>query len=138
MTSLETETSSVPMVGGRASQLLDTVILRVEQVLAVAVAIFLAADVALIFFAVLARYLLNNPIGWSEEIARLFLACFTFLGMALAFRRGQHLAIVAGDQLTPALGFSEGWSVVPMDHWAIPYGRVCIVEYPRHVEANSI
>jgi TRAP-type C4-dicarboxylate transport system permease small subunit len=129
------------------------IILRIEQLLAYAIAVFLAADVALIFFAVLARYLLNSPIGWSEEIARLFLACFTFLGMALAFRRGQHLAIFAfvnllssraqhvvavtrnvliaafslgfawvglgvaihrWDQLTPALGFSEGWSVVPM------------------------
>ena len=133
--------------------LLSALILPVEQALAVSVAVFLAADVALIFFAVLARYVLNSPIGWSEEIARLFLACFTFLGMALAFRRGQHLAIFAfvnllsvrlqhivaavrnlliaafslgfawiavgvaiyrWDQLMLALGFSEGWSVVPM------------------------
>lgn len=152
MSSLEMETRPLTMASGCA-RLLDKVILRVEQLLAIAVAAFLAADVALIFFAVLARYLLNSPIGWSEEIARLFLACFTFLGMALAFRRGQHLAIFAfvnllssrsqnvvavtrnlliaafslgfawvglgvaihrWDQLTPALGFSEGWSVVPM------------------------
>jgi tripartite ATP-independent transporter DctM subunit len=143
---LDMESGNAPRWQASASR-------SIERLLAIAVAAFLAADVLLIFVSVLARYLFNNPIGWSEEVARLFLACFTFLGMALAYYRNQHLAILVfvkrltprgqyiaalarnllivafsaaftwiavetavhrWDQMTPALGISEGWSVIPM------------------------
>lgn len=47
----------------------------------------------IVFAQVVARYLLGNSIGWSEEIARALLVAITFLGCAIAMRRNTHIAI---------------------------------------------
>lgn len=47
----------------------------------------------IVFAQVVARYVLGNSIGWSEEIARALLVAITFLGCAIAMRRNTHIAI---------------------------------------------
>jgi len=58
--------------------------------------------VTLIFFWVLAivvflqfftRYALNNPLAWTEEIARYLLTCVAFLGGGIAVRRYSHIHV---------------------------------------------
>jgi TRAP-type C4-dicarboxylate transport system permease small subunit len=47
----------------------------------------------IVFAQVVARYVLGNSIGWSEEVARALLVAITFLGCAIAMRRNTHIAI---------------------------------------------
>jgi TRAP-type C4-dicarboxylate transport system permease small subunit len=39
------------------------------------------------------RYFLNNPLGWTEEIARYFLIAVTFIGAMVAVRSGSHIMV---------------------------------------------
>jgi len=49
---------------------------------------------ALVVFAqFVSRYVFNNSIAWTEEIARYLLIYVTFLGSALAVRNKSHIAV---------------------------------------------
>ncbi|WP_420391606.1 TRAP transporter small permease [Acuticoccus sp.] len=50
----------------------------------------LAAVVFLQFFT---RYVLNNSLGWTEEIARFLLIAVTFIGAIMAVRKSSHIAV---------------------------------------------
>jgi TRAP-type C4-dicarboxylate transport system permease small subunit len=63
---------------------------RIEDWLAFAVFWGLAGVVFLQFFT---RYVLNDSIAWTEEIARYLLMAVGFIGSAMAARRGSHIAI---------------------------------------------
>ncbi len=63
---------------------------RIEDWATLALFWFLAVVVFLQFFT---RYALNNPIAWTEEIARYLLTCVGFLGGAMAMRRQSHIQV---------------------------------------------
>ncbi len=72
----------------------------VERLLAV-FGMTMAAVVAL---QVVCRYLFNNSLFWSEEVARYLLVWLTFLGAAAAYYRGAHPGIdVLSSYLGPGL-----------------------------------
>lgn len=64
--------------------------LRPEDGLVLAVFWILAFVVFLQFFT---RYVLNNSLGWTEEIARYLLIGVTFIGAAMAVRKQSHIAV---------------------------------------------
>ena len=43
------------------------------------------------FYGVVSRYILNNPIAWSNEIATIAFTWTVFLGAAAAWKRDKHI-----------------------------------------------
>jgi len=56
------------------------------------VAMFSCMSIA-VFIQIIFRYLLHQPIYWSEEIPRFILIWLTFLGSAIAMKNHSHLSI---------------------------------------------
>ncbi len=73
--------------GDKAIDLSD---IRPEDGLVLVIFWVLAAVVFLQFFS---RYVLNDSIGWTEEIARYLLIGVTFVGAGLAVRKNSHIAV---------------------------------------------
>lgn len=63
-----------------------------EDVIGFIVFWILAGVVFLQFFT---RYVLNDSMAWTEEIARYLLIWLTFIGSATAMRRGTHIGVEA-------------------------------------------
>lgn len=76
----------------------------------------LASIFGVMLVAVFARYVLNDSLYWSEELARLGLVAITFLGLGTGFRRGTHVAIDpavwAPARLGPILAAGAGLASV--------------------------
>lgn len=46
-----------------------------------------------VFLQFFTRYVLNDSLGWTEEIARYLLIGVTFIGSVMAVRKGAHIAV---------------------------------------------
>jgi TRAP-type C4-dicarboxylate transport system permease small subunit len=47
----------------------------------------------IVFLQFFTRYVLNDSIAWTEEIARYFLIAVTFVGSVMAVRKQSHIAV---------------------------------------------
>ena len=54
---------------------------------------FLAALVVVASLQVFTRYVLNAPLSWTEEAARMLFTWIIFIGAALIVKRGSHISI---------------------------------------------
>lgn len=59
------------------------------------VAVLVLAEVVILFSGILARYVFNTPLIWSDELASLLFLWLAMLGAAVAFRRGDHMRMTA-------------------------------------------
>lgn len=57
--------------------------------------------VAIIPIGIFARYVLNNALSWPEPVAILCMVTFTFIGAAVSYRAGSHIAV---SMVTDRLG----------------------------------
>ncbi len=75
---------------GRLAIRLDDVIGRCTELLAVAV---LVAEFFILFAGVIARYVWDEPLVWTEELATALFLWLGMLGAAIALRRGTHMQV---------------------------------------------
>ena len=57
------------------------------------VVILMAVMVATLALQVFYRFVVQDPLSWTEELARYAFVWVTFLGAAVAYRHGSHVAI---------------------------------------------
>jgi len=61
-----------------------------EDVLA---AVFLTSGLTVVMISVFTRYVLNNPLGWADEFARVFVAWGAMFGFSVALRERRHIGV---------------------------------------------
>ena len=57
---------------------------------------------AVVFYQVFTRYVMNDPAGWTEEIARYFLVAVVFIGASMSVRKNNHIQVDYFYRLLPA------------------------------------
>src|SRR5580698_199625 len=79
---------------------LDSVLGAAVEILAAAL---VAAEIVILFSGVVARYVLNHPLIWSDELASILFLWLAMLGAVIAFRRDEHMRMTAavGSLPTP-------------------------------------
>jgi TRAP-type C4-dicarboxylate transport system permease small subunit len=74
-----------------------------DRVLAALLTLLLVAMIAAVTWQVVSRYLLGNPSGWTEELARFLLIWIGIFGGAFAYHRRLHLGVeLLGERLEGA------------------------------------
>lgn len=64
-----------------------------ESIIRIFLMLLMTTSVVSIFGQVIFRYIFNNALVWSEEVARFSLIWMTLLGSSVAVRKWQHLFI---------------------------------------------
>jgi len=65
-------------------------------------ATLVALEIAILFGGVLARYVFNHPLVWSDELASILFLWLAMLGAVIAFRRDEHMRMTAAVGSLPA------------------------------------
>jgi tripartite ATP-independent transporter DctM subunit len=86
---------------GRGLGLLIALSDTLDWLLTALAALLLASLVAVMFVGVIYRYVLNNALPWTEEVAGFEMGWLVFIGAAVVYRRAGHPAITV---LTSRLG----------------------------------
>ncbi|MEO8923079.1 MAG: TRAP transporter small permease subunit, partial [Caldimonas sp.] len=58
-------------------------------------AALVAADIVVLFSGVFSRFVLHNPLVWSDELASILFLWLAMLGSVSALRRGEHMRMTA-------------------------------------------
>ena len=59
------------------------------------------------FYGVISRYILNNPVAWSNEIATISFTWTVFLGAAAAWKNNKHMLQPAIEILTKTKKYQD-------------------------------
>jgi tripartite ATP-independent transporter DctM subunit len=60
-------------------------------------------EIAILFGGVVARYVFNHPLIWSDELASILFLWLAMLGAVVALRRDEHMRMTAATGSLPAL-----------------------------------
>lgn len=64
-----------------------------EKFLSFLIVVLISIMVIFIFSQVVARFILNMPLSWTEEISRHIMIWMAFIATSVAYRHGAHLSI---------------------------------------------
>lgn len=91
---------------------------------------------------VFCRYVLNAPLSWSEEVARFAMIWAAFIGGALAFRRGGHIAIGFVVDVLPKtlrwLVLAAGWLMMLAFLWMLFWYGWTLAEQVRFQRSPAL
>src|SRR5450830_2139040 len=71
---------------------LDATLGRLVEVSA---ALLVVADICVLFWGVVARFMLHRPLVWSDELASMLFLWLAMLGAVVALRRSEHMRMTA-------------------------------------------
>lgn len=78
-----------------------------------AIAVMMGVMTLIIALQVFYRYVLNDPLSWTEEIARYLMIWICFLGSAMALKYGEHICVsFIRDRFAPRIRQTIGFCVV--------------------------
>ena len=63
-----------------------------------------AVEIVILFGGVIARYVFDPPLVWSDELASMLFLWLAMLGAVIAFRRDEHMRMTAGGRRAAAAG----------------------------------
>jgi tripartite ATP-independent transporter DctM subunit len=66
-----------------------------------AAAVLVAAEIAILFGGVVARYVFDAPLVWSDELASILFLWLAMFGAVIAFRRDEHMRMKAAVAMLP-------------------------------------
>src|SRR6185312_15100539 len=75
----------------------------VGRLVEIPAALLVVAEVVTLFAGIVARYVVQKPLIWSDELASILFLWLAMLGSVVAFRRSEHMrmtAVVAGVKPT--------------------------------------
>ena len=72
---------------------LEWIIDKITSLAAVIGGVFTGIMTLIVGYAVIARYVFNRPIGWSEEIAVYLMVWAVFLGAAYTLKEDAHIGV---------------------------------------------
>src|SRR5712675_3240368 len=79
----------------RPRSLLASIEALLGMLVEIPAAILVVAEIIILFAGVIARYVLHQPLIWSDELASLLFLWLAMLGAAVAFRRAEHMRMTA-------------------------------------------
>ncbi|WP_254070713.1 TRAP transporter large permease subunit [Acidisphaera sp. L21] len=80
----------------RSTGLLQTIETGLRLAAEIPAAILMLAEIGILFTGVVYRYVLNDPLVWSDELAGTLFLWLVMLGAAVAVARGEHMRLVLG------------------------------------------
>ncbi|WP_336491326.1 TRAP transporter large permease subunit [Methylobacterium nigriterrae] len=103
------------------------------RLIEVPAAILVILEIAVLLSGVISRYVLHQPLVWSDELASILFLWLAMLGAAIAFRRGEHMRMTAFVSMT-----GPRWRAF-MDTLALVAGFVfvCLVLEPAYEFASE-
>jgi len=90
-------------VQSNSSPLVERLSEFVERITILPCIILGGAMVTVVAIGVIARYVMQNPISCSEEVARFFMNWMALLGVSIALRRHSHLSLLYFVSKTPII-----------------------------------
>src|SRR5689334_4844564 len=107
----------------------------------------------IVFLQFFTRYVLNDSLAWTEEIARYGLMALTFLGGAVVTRRNNHIAVALLPNLLPPawgrallavvdlatlgfLGLLAYFSVLILER--MQYQRMTVIDVPMSIVYGAV
>src|SRR6202163_3940860 len=64
-------------------------------------ALLVVAEIVILSAGVFTRYVLGNPLVWSDELATIVFLWLAMLGSVVAYRRGEHISLSALVRRSP-------------------------------------
>jgi tripartite ATP-independent transporter DctM subunit len=90
-----TQAATGEVVSPRRRSLAVTLETRLGMLVEIPAALLVVAEVLTLFAGVVARYVLQRPLIWSDELASILFLWLAMLGAAVAFRRSEHMRMTA-------------------------------------------
>ena len=93
--------SSVPVPRSPARDVLASVDRAFARTIEWIAAILVVADTLVLLAGIVSRYVLRNPLIWSDELAGILFIWLAMLGAVIALRRGEHMRMTTLVKMAP-------------------------------------